>query len=338
VTGDVNVVGVLFSESVAAIAAAGLLLAGMATITLLLDPVLAFATFAVAPVLGLLTFRYTGRVKQLARRQRAEEGRIASAASEALSAMPVVKAFGSESFESGRVERLSETRRAIGVEAARTQARFSGLIDVVGAVAAALAIVFGVFRVAAGALSPGDLVVFAAYASRTYRPMREIARQAAKASRALARADRIAELLSADQILSERPGAFDGPHASADIALEDVSFSYEPGRPALAGLTLCVPAGEHVAVWRRQVDARCAHRQAVRPAGRPGLDRGPRRSGLLARVAARPGRPAPTGHRPVRRHRRREHRVRESRPARRDRSGGPRRRSTQLRERSAGRL
>lgn len=248
VTGDVNAVGVLFSESLAVIASAVLLLVGMATITLLLDPVLALATFAVTPVLGLVTVRYTRRVRQLARRQRAEEGRIASAAAETLSAMQVVKAFGSEGFEYDRVEQLSNTRRAIGVEAARTQARFTGLIDVVGALAAALAIVFGVFRVAAGALTPGDLVVFAAYASRTYKPLREIARQSAKASRALARADRIAELLAADQMLEERSGGFAGARASGAIALEDVSFAYEPGRPALAGLTLHIPAGQHVAV------------------------------------------------------------------------------------------
>lgn len=248
VTGDVNAVGVLFSESLASIASAVLLLAGMATITLLLDPVLALATFAVTPLLGLVTVRYTRRVRELARRQRAEEGRIASAAAETLSAMQVVKAFGSEGFEFERVEQLSDTRREIGVEAARTQARFSGLVDVVGAIAAALAIVFGVFRVSAGALTPGDLVVFAAYASRTYKPLREIARQGAKASRALARADRISELLAADHVLEERSGAFAGARAVGTVALEDVSFAYEPGRPALAGLSLHVPAGQHVAV------------------------------------------------------------------------------------------
>lgn len=248
VTGDVNAVGALFSDSMGAIISSALLLAGMATITFLLDPLLALLTFAVAPLLGAVTFRYTRKVKRLARTQRTQEGQIASLAAETLAAMPVIKAFGSEGFEYGRVERLSETRRLIGVEAARAQARFSGFIDVLGAVAASSAIVFGVVRVAAGVLTPGDLVVFASYAARTYKPLRELARQAAKTSRALARADRIVEILAVEQRLEERSGGLVPARAIGTIGLANVSFAYEPSRPALREVTLHVGAGERVAL------------------------------------------------------------------------------------------
>jgi ATP-binding cassette subfamily B protein len=251
VTGDVAAVRTLFADSLGEVASSTLLLVGMAAITIWLDPVLALATFAVTPVLALVTFRYTRRVKVLARAQRAQEGEIASLATEALSAMQVVKAFGSEAFEHERVEERSETRRRTGIEAVRVEARFAGVIDVLGAAAATLAIVLGVVRVSAGALSPGDLVVFVSYAGKTYRPLRAIARQTTKASRALARADRIAEVLAADAVLRERSGAFAGGRAAGEVALEDVSFAYEPGRPALAGVTLRIPAGQHVVVVGR---------------------------------------------------------------------------------------
>lgn len=248
VTGDVNAVGVLFSESLGSIAAAALLLAGMATVSLVLDPVLALAVFAVTPLLGWVTFRYRRRIKELARRQRAEEGAIASLATEALSAMQVVKAFGSEGYERGRVELRSELRRTLGVEAARAEARFAALVDLLGALTAMLVLVLGVFRVASGALTPGSLIVFAAYAARTYKPLREIARQTAKISRAAARGDRIAALLGADQALEERPHALAGPRARGDIALHSVSFRYDEARPALDEVTLSIPTGTRVAV------------------------------------------------------------------------------------------
>jgi ATP-binding cassette subfamily B protein len=248
VTGDVNAVGTLFSESLGEIVAAALLLIGMAVITFVLDPLLALATLAVVPVLFAVTVYYGRRVKTLARRQRREEGQIASLAAETLAAMPVVKAFGSEEYESDRVASLSAHRKEIGVEAAKAEARFSGLVEIIGAVARGLVLVLGVFRVAAGAISPGDLIVFVTYANKTYRPLRDIARQATKVSRAMARADRVAAVLAADQLLEEHSGPFGAGRAAGDVELERVSFRYAPDRPAVSDLSLRVPAGSRVAL------------------------------------------------------------------------------------------
>ena len=248
VTGDVNAVGTLFSESLGEIVAAVLLLIGMAIVTLVLDPLLALATFAVVPLLFAVTVYYGRRVKSLARRQRKQEGQIASLAAETLAAMQVVKAFGSEDYESDRVASRSAERQDLGIEAAKAEARFSGLVEIIGAVARALVLVLGVLRVAAGAISPGDLIVFVTYANKTYRPLRDIARQATKSSRALARADRVADVLAADHVLEERSGSFAAGRAAGDVALERVSFHYSPDRPALTDLSLRVPAGSRVAL------------------------------------------------------------------------------------------
>jgi ABC-type multidrug transport system fused ATPase/permease subunit len=246
-TGDVNSVGQLFSDSLGEIISAVLLLLGMATVSLFVDPILALAVLGVSPILFVVTSRYKRRLKDLARRQRTEEGEIAALANESLSAMQVVKAFGSERFEHDRVERRSRTRLAIGVLLSRTEARFSGLIDVLGAVAMALVVVLGVFRVASGHLTPGDLVVFTSYASRTYKPLRDIARQLGKVSQSLARADRVAEILSTDTVLDERRGAFGG-RALGAVELTDVSFAYPSGRPALHDISVRIRPGSRIAV------------------------------------------------------------------------------------------
>jgi ABC-type multidrug transport system ATPase subunit len=69
--------------------------------------------------------------------------------------------------------------------------------------------------------------------------------------RAMARAERIAELLATDEALPESPDAFLGGPASGAVALEAVSFAYEPDRPALNEVTLHVPAGSRLAVVGR---------------------------------------------------------------------------------------
>ena len=248
VTGDVDAMGALFSQSLGEVVQAGLLAVAMVAVTFALDPVLGLVSLATLPVVAAVSVVYRRRVKARARVRRAQDGWIASLAGEALSAMAVVKAFGSEGFESDRVRTRSEHRMQVGVEVARLQARFDGVAGAMRALATALVLVAGVLRVAAGAIGPGELIVIVSYSRRAHGPMRSLAREATKIAAAMARAERVAELLAEDEVLEERPGAYRGGRAAGDVALERVSFAYAPGRPALRDVTLRVARGERVAV------------------------------------------------------------------------------------------
>jgi ATP-binding cassette, subfamily B, bacterial len=247
-TEDANQVGELFSESIGTMTQAVLILVGMAAVTVFLDPLLALAMFAVTPILGLVTVHYRRKVKLAARHQRHSEGEIASLAAESLAAMRVVKAFGGERYEHDRVLERSLKRRQFGMVAAGLEARFGGAVEVIGATTMAVVLVFGTYRVAAGAISPGGLVVFVQYSRKVYQPLKDIAKQSSKIAKRMARADRVAEVLSADQVLEDRPGAVAGDRAVGQIALDGVSFAYEPTRPVLDDVSLHVRPGEHVAV------------------------------------------------------------------------------------------
>ena len=248
VTGDANAVGDMFATSVGRVVQEAVLLVGMLVITFWLDPLLALAWLAMVPFLALVAFRFRARIKTAARKQRAQEGEIASVANEALSAMAVVKAYGSESFELERVQERSEQRMRLGMEASRLQAHFNSLVGLLSAVGTTAVLVLGVFRVAAGAISPGDLVVFVSYARKADSPLRHIAAESVRIARSMARAERIAEILSADEVLEERPGAYHGGRAAGELVFERVSFAYDPSRPALHDVSLRVPAGSRLAV------------------------------------------------------------------------------------------
>ena len=247
-TDDANRVGEAFSESVGAIIQAALMMTGMVVISLLLDPVLGLAMVAVVPVLAMVTVHYRRLVRATAGRQRAQEGQIASLATESLSAMRLVQASGSERYEHQRVAAQSEERRRYGTRVAVLEARFAGLIDVLGAVAMALVLVIGAFRVSTGAMTAGSIVVFGQYSRRLYRPLKDIAKHSTKISKAMARAERIAEVLASDDVLAERPGAHDTGRAVGRFELSEVDFCYQPDRPVLQGLCMSVAAGSRVAV------------------------------------------------------------------------------------------
>jgi ATP-binding cassette, subfamily B, bacterial len=247
-TGDVTAVGAFFSDSLGSIVQRTLVLLGMLVVVIVLDPVLGLVSVATMPALAAVSWVYRRRVRVQARLQRAQEGQIASLAGEALSAMPVVKAFGSEGYEHERVRSRSVERMAIGLRMARLQARFDGLVGVLSSIGTALVIVVGVLRVASGALTPGGLLVLVSYARKAHSPLRSIAREATKVARAMARAERVGELLAADELLEERPGAHHGGRARGELRLEGVSFAYEPERPVLREVSLDLAAGARVAV------------------------------------------------------------------------------------------
>ena len=318
VTGDVNAVGTLFSESLGEIVAAVLLLLGMAAVTFVLDPLLALATFAVVPVLLAVTLYY-GRRVALARRQRKEEGQIASLAAETLAAMPVVKAFGSEEYESERVASRSAYRKDLGVEAAKAEARFSGLIEIIGAVARALVLVLGVIRVAAGPSAPATWSCSSP--TRTRRTGRCATSPASRRRSPGPWRARIAWPTSSRRITCSRSararsatGAPPGRGARARV-LPLRGRPPGPHRPLAAGAGGVAPCARG-AVRSRQVDGRSARRAAVRPRCRQRADRRARCARVVARLAARPGRIPAAGDHAVRGQRRGQHRVRRQRRTR----------------------
>ncbi len=251
VTGDVSAVGGLFPGALGNLASTTMLLAGMLVVSLIIDPLLALTAFAAAPALALVSVRFRGRVKSVARRQRAKESEIAALTEESFAAMRVVKAFGAERFEEDRLRLRSEELRDLELEANEVEGRFSGITDLLGALTLALVLVVGVLRVAAGAVTPGELVIMWTYARRIDRPLRAMARNGNRLARGLTRAERVAEILAADEFLEERPGAYAGGRAKGDLELHEVSFSYDPERPALVDLDLRIPAGERLALVGR---------------------------------------------------------------------------------------
>lgn len=247
-TGDVNAVGELVTESLVKVVGAVLLLAGMAVVSLALDPVLTLAAAGVIPLLAVATVRSRRTIKAAARRQRAAEGAIAADTTESLAAIETVKALGTEATDALRLRRRSRERRDAGVEASVAEGRFGGLVDVLEAIGTAAVLTVGVIRVSAGVLTPGDLVVMYSYVRRLYRPLRDLSRQAGRISRAMVRGERISEVLAADDTLRERPGAHTGAPAMGTVELRDVTFAYEARRPVLCGVSLHIPAGTTVAV------------------------------------------------------------------------------------------
>ena len=149
--------------------------------------------------------------------------------------MAVVKAFGSEGYESERVRERSEQRMASGSRSRGCRRASTGWSARCARSAPRSCSWSARSASPHGAISPGELLVFVSYTRKAQSPMRSFAREATKVAAAMARAERIAELLAADDVLPERAGRLPRrPRARATSRSRHVSFGYGDGAAGAA--------------------------------------------------------------------------------------------------------
>lgn len=251
VTGDVDAIGEIFAKSLGVFINSFLILFIIAGYFIYKSPIYFLLAFSIAPILAFLSLWFKARVRPASKRMRSKEGEIAARSGEVLGAIREVQAFGSEEFEHRRLAAISEERWQAGIYASKLEGRYAGLLDFTGSISAGLVLAFGAWQMSKGLLSPGELTVVVTFAKRVYRPLRNIAKEASRVSKALARADRVAEILVADDVLPDATHGYHGPRASGEVQLDRIVFGYEPDRPALQELSLLVPAGQKLAVIGR---------------------------------------------------------------------------------------
>jgi ATP-binding cassette subfamily B protein len=102
--------------------------------------------------------------------------------------------------------------------------------------------------VLAGELTTGDVVVFFAYVTNLYAPIKALSRLSYSFNRATVGAERVAEVLQLRSDVSDAAGARPAPRLRGEIEFRGVSFEYVPGQPVLSGIDLRIAAGERVAI------------------------------------------------------------------------------------------
>lgn len=208
----------------------------------------ALASLCVAPILFWTVVRYTRRIKVAARAARMSDGVLASVAQETFVAIRIVQGLAQEQQQDDRFQLQGEKSLLAYLEGVRYQARVAPLVDVLAAVGLVIVMWNGATRVLANELTTGDVIVFFAYVTNFYAPMRALARLSTSLSRAAIALERIQDVFQARTEVASRPGARRVSRPRGRIEFRDVSFAYEPGQPVLTSVDLDIAPGERVAI------------------------------------------------------------------------------------------
>ncbi len=211
-TGDVRMMRDLLVEAGVLFAARLMVLFATIVVMALMDWRLTLAALTVLPGLIWLTQRYGGRIKDAARQQRRGEGRIAVVMTEGISAISLVKGFANEAHEEARFTEQNISSVEAGVLSTRVASEMDRMVQVVLAIGTCAVMWYGVIRVRDGAISPGDLLVFAAYLTTLYKPIRRMSSMSARVAKATASGERLLEVLDLQPEIADRPDATAAPY------------------------------------------------------------------------------------------------------------------------------
>jgi ABC-type multidrug transport system fused ATPase/permease subunit len=107
---------------------------------------------------------------------------------------------------------------------------------------------YGVVRVRSGAVSPGDLLIFTAYLTTLYKPIRKMSAMTSRIAKATASGERLLEIFDIRPDIADRPGRITPHSVSGHLALEGVTFAYPGQLAVLKDASLKVRPGEVVAL------------------------------------------------------------------------------------------
>src|SRR5262249_38757141 len=97
-------------------------------------------------------------------------------------------------------------------------------------------------------LSPGTVVLFAAYLRNLYNPIDKLSQPLLDAAGARASGERLLDVLESPLVIEDRSDAVEAPPLSGRVAFDGVTFGYRSGEPVLRDVRFTVEPGETVAV------------------------------------------------------------------------------------------
>jgi ATP-binding cassette subfamily B multidrug efflux pump len=213
-----------------------------------MDWVLALATMGLLPFLVLALWIWQERAKKAFIKVRMAISVVNSNLQENISGVRVIQSLNREDENLRRFDKVNNANYSANVSAAKLIAVINPAVEISVAIATAVVIGLGGYRVVHNLTSIGVIVAFALYVQRFFDPVREMVMQYATLQRSMAGGQRAFEVLDTKPEIVDKPNAVVLPTLKGKVEFEHVDLSYTEGVPVLKDINLKVSPGETIAL------------------------------------------------------------------------------------------
>ncbi|MFE9010693.1 ABC transporter ATP-binding protein [Streptomyces cyaneofuscatus] len=208
---------------------------------------LTLVALAVAPALWAIARRSRKRLFPATWYAQGQAAAVAGVVDGAVSGVRVVKGFGQEDQETGKLREVSRRLFAGRLRTIRLNSRYTPALQAVPALGQVAMLALGGWLATRGEITLGTFVAFSTYLAQLVGPVRMLAMVLTVGQQARAGVERVLELIDTEPSMTD--GTKELPaDAPAGIEFDDVRFGYEEDRPVLDGFSLTVEPGETLAI------------------------------------------------------------------------------------------
>lgn len=246
VSNDTEAINELFTTILVRLFKNVVMIFGYAVIMLTKSPGMTLVSFALLPVVGVLTFyfRYVSRKAYQLTRNKITE--INTFLSEHISGMRLIQIFAREKEKYGEFEKKSDELFNASWREMMIFAIFRPSIFMVSIIARAIVIAVGSYFVLTGRITIGTLYIFISYISSFFEPIQDLAEQFGTLQSSLASAEKVFSVLDVepDIVNPEHPKT---PAMTGRIEFKNVWFAYENDDYILKDVSFTIEPGQKVA-------------------------------------------------------------------------------------------
>jgi len=210
-----------------------------------LNPLLAFYTLVVVPVVIYPIIAVARKLKKYSHRSQQKNADLVSRLTEVFNNSEIIKANATEKFELSRFSVENWNFFKINMKAIYVGSIVSPVMEIVGAVGLAMVVYFGGQEVLKGNITAGEFMAFITAVGLVFDPIRKLGGTYSKLQDAIAASERVFEIIDIQNKI------VDGPKVLKEdietIEYKDVVLRYEDTN-ILDGISLSIKKGEHIAL------------------------------------------------------------------------------------------
>ncbi|NPV66139.1 MAG: ABC transporter ATP-binding protein [Anaerolineae bacterium] len=168
---------------------------------------------------------------------------------ENLAGLKLVKAFVQEPKEQARFESAVDSHLQQALKVARVFSFLFPVVFLVASLGQVAVLYFGGQQIVYGTLTIGEWQKFSLYLMYVFFPLGQLGMIVSLMSQAAASAQRVFDILDAENEVTDRPGAVEMPPIKGRVAFEHVTFRYfKSGEPVLNDVSFVAEPGQTVAL------------------------------------------------------------------------------------------